>query len=170
SGSAPGRARRRRAPAGPRSTAPRRRSCAASASRYAPRAGRCAARRGEPPPPPSPGRLHRSTDRFLETVTEAADGGDDVGAQFLADARDEYLDGVRIAVEILVVDMLDELGPADHLALVVHEVGQQFIFLGRELDRLAVLGDLARARVEADIAGLELRRRVARGAADQGAQ
>ena len=58
----------------------------------------------------------------------------------------------EIAVEILVVDMLDELGPADHLALVVHQVGQELIFLRGELHRLAGLGDLARAGVEADVA------------------
>ena len=73
--------------------------------------------------------------------------------ELLADARHEHFDGVGIAVEILVVDMLDELGPADHLALVVHEVGQELVFLRGELHRLAGLGDLARARVEADVAG-----------------
>jgi len=55
-------------------------------------------------------------------VAEAADRGDHIRAELLADARDEDFDRVRIAVEILIVDMLDELGPADHLALVVHEI------------------------------------------------
>src|SRR6476469_182070 len=77
--------------------------------------------------------------RLLEAVTEAADGGDDVSAELLADACDEDLDRVRIAVEILVVDMLDKLGPAHHLALVVHEVGKELVLLRRELHRLARL-------------------------------
>src|SRR3954451_15078588 len=45
--------------------------------------------------------------RILEAVAEAADGGDDVWPQFLADAGDEHFDRVRVAVEILVVNMLD---------------------------------------------------------------
>src|SRR5690606_27084675 len=72
----------------------------------------------------------------VEAVTEATDGGDDVGTQLLADAGDEDFDGVRIAVEILVVDVLDQLGAADHLALVVHQVAEQLVFLRGQLDRL----------------------------------
>src|SRR6185312_576892 len=60
--------------------------------------------------------------------------------------------------------------PAYDLALVMHEVAEQLILLRRELHRLATLGDLARARVEADVAGIELARRIARRAADQRAQ
>src|SRR4051812_22098136 len=123
------------------------------------------ARRAEPRPPPLPGRLVRSTDRFLQAVAEPANGGDHVGSEFLADARHEHFDGVRIAVEVLVVDMLDELGPADDLALVVHEVGEELILLRGELHRLAVLGHFAGARVETDVAGPELGRGVARRAA-----
>ena len=67
--------------------------------------------------------VQRGLRRLLEAVAEAADGGDHVGAELLADAGDEHLDRVGIAVEVLVVDMLDQLGPADHLALVVHQVG-----------------------------------------------
>src|SRR4051812_29171880 len=58
----------------------------------------------------------------VEAVTKAADSGDDVGTQLLVDAGHENLDGIGIAVEILIVDMLDQLRPADHLALVVEEV------------------------------------------------
>ena len=66
--------------------------------------------------------------------------------------------------------MLDELGPADHFALVVHEIGEELVFLRSELDRLTRLGDLARARVEADVAGDELGRGDSRRAADERAQ
>ena len=92
------------------------------------------------------------------------------GAELLADARDEHFDGVRIAVEVLIVDMLDEFGPADHLALVVHEVGEELVLLSGELDRLAVLGDLAGARIEADVTGDELGRGISRRAANECAQ
>src|SRR6478735_12822686 len=65
----------------------------------------------------------------VEAVTEATDGGDDIGTQLLADAGDEHLDGIRIAVEVLVVDVLDQLGAGDDLAIVVHEVAEQLVFL-----------------------------------------
>ena len=93
--------------------------------------------------PPAPARAEAAPSfkprRFFEAVAEAADGGDDVGAQLLADAGDEHLDRVRIAVEILIVDMLDQLGAADHLALVVHQIAEQLIFLRGQLHRLAGL-------------------------------
>jgi hypothetical protein len=38
----------------------------------------------------------------------------------------------------------------------VHEIREKFIFLGGQFDRLTSLGDLARSRVEADVAGVEL--------------
>src|SRR5690606_37723012 len=103
----------------------------------------------------------------VEAVAKSTDGGDHVGTQLLADAGDENLDRVRIAVEILVIDVLDQLGSADHLALVVHQVAEQLVFLRGQLDRLSGQGDAARARVEANVARNELRAGVARGAADQ---
>src|SRR3546814_17734039 len=48
---------------------------------------------------------------------------------------DEHLDRVRIAVEILIVDMLDQLGTRYDLALVMEQIGQQFILLRRQLHR-----------------------------------
>src|SRR5690606_33129693 len=106
----------------------------------------------------------------VEAVTEATDGRDDFRTQLLADAGDEDLDRVRIAVEILIVDMLDQFGAADHLALVVHEVAQQLVFLRRQLDRLALERDAARTRVEPHVAGGQFAGGIARGAADQRAQ
>src|SRR6188508_1514701 len=88
-------------------------------------------------------------DGLLEAVAQAPDGGDDVGPQFLADARHEHLDRVRIAIEILIVDMLDQLGAADDLALVMEQIGQELVLLRGELHRLAVARDLAAARIEA---------------------
>src|SRR3546814_1823003 len=65
--------------------------------------------------------------RVVEAVSKSTDGRNHVCAEFLADAGDENLDRVRIAVKILIVDMLDQLGAADHLALVVHEIGEQLV-------------------------------------------
>src|SRR5258708_4474386 len=70
-----------------------------------------------------------------EEIAETADGLDHVDAELLADAADEHLDGVGVAVEILVVEMLDQLGTRDHAAGVVHQVGEQPILVRGELDR-----------------------------------
>src|SRR3546814_3749674 len=53
-------------------------------------------------------------------------------------AGDENLDRVRITVEILIVDMLDQFGAGNHLALVVKQIAEQLVFLGGQLHRLAV--------------------------------
>src|SRR5688572_16836414 len=61
-----------------------------------------------------------ATSRFggvVQTVAETADGGDDLCAQLFANARYENLDRVRIAVKVLIVDMLDQFGAADDLPL-----------------------------------------------------
>src|SRR4051794_37493887 len=123
-----------------------------------------------PPPPPSAGRFPSSTSGFLEAVAEPADGRDHVCAELLADSRDEYLDRVRIPIEVLVVDMLDKLGAADRLALVVHEIGEELVLLGGELHRLAVPSDLPRTGVEPDVAGRQLGACNAGGPANESAK
>src|SRR5687767_14562334 len=97
----------------------------------------------------------------VEAVAKSTDGGDHVGTQLLADAGDEDLDGVGIAVEILVVDVFDQLGAADHLALVMHQVAEQLVLLRGQLDRLAGPRDAARAGVEPHVAGYQLGRGMA---------
>src|SRR5215813_8271434 len=104
-----------------------------------------------------------------QTITEATDGGDVVGAELLAQAADEHLDRVRLAIEILVVDVLDQLRAGDDLALVVHEVVDEPELLRRELDGDAADRDPPGAGVDAEIAAFQLRRGVAGGAADEGA-
>src|SRR5688500_4847714 len=108
--------------------------------------------------------------RLLERITQPADGRDHIRSELLPDARDENLDRVGIAVEILVVNMLDQLGTGNDLALVMHQIGEQFIFLGGELHRLPIEGHLARARVETDVAGGELGTGIARRAANERAK
>jgi hypothetical protein len=77
--------------------------------------------------------------RIVQAVAKAANGRDHILPEFLSDAGHEHLDRVRVAIEILVVDMLDQLGPADDLALVVEQIGQELVFLRGQLDRFAGL-------------------------------
>src|SRR5215467_12193178 len=101
-----------------------------------------------------------------EQIPEAAHGLDDLDAELLADAPDEDLDGVGIAVEVLVVEMLDQLGARHHPPGVMHQVRQQAVFVGGELDRSAVDGDPPGTGVEPHRAAQEL----ALGMADRAAQ
>src|SRR5215216_2261572 len=73
-----------------------------------------------------------------EEIAEAAHGLDNIDAELLAHAADKYFDGVGVAVEVLVVKMLDEFAARDHAPGMMHEIGEQTIFVGRELDRIAV--------------------------------
>src|SRR5262245_45694668 len=103
--------------------------------------------------------------RRREQIAEPAHGLDDVDAELLADAADEHLDGVGVAVEILVVEMLHQLAARDHSASMVHEIGQQTIFVAGELHGIAVDAHAAGAGVEPHRAAIELALGVAGGAA-----
>src|SRR5215468_7035791 len=105
--------------------------------------------------------------RRSEEITEPADGLDDFDAELLADADDEHLDGVGVAVEVLVVEMLDQFGAGDDAPGMVHQVGQQAILVRSELDRIAVHGDPAGAGVEAYRPAVELALGVAGRTAQQ---
>src|ERR1700761_5922434 len=87
---------------------------------------------------------------WRQQISEASDGLDDVDIQFFADAADEHLDGVGVAVEVLVVEMLDELGTRHHTAGVMHQIGEQAIFVRGHLYGVAGDADLAGAGVERD--------------------
>src|SRR6266550_4527565 len=81
-------------------------------------------------------------------ISESAHGLDYVNAKFFADAPDKDLDGVRIAVEILIVKMLDQLGARDHAASMVHQIGEQAVFVARKFDRIAVDANASVARIQ----------------------
>src|SRR5882724_1579615 len=76
--------------------------------------------------------------------------------QFLAQAADKNLDRIGVAVEILVVEMLHQLGARYHLAAMMGKIGQQAIFLTGELHRIAVEGDAAGAGVYAQFSDLDV--------------
>src|SRR5262245_14808378 len=67
--------------------------------------------------------------RRAQQIAEAAHRLDAVDAELLADAADEHFDGVGIAIEVLVVEMLDQFRTRHHPAGVVHQVGEQPVFV-----------------------------------------
>src|SRR5690242_14274572 len=69
-------------------------------------------------------------------VAEAAYGLDHVGRNLLAQAADEHLDGVAVAIEVLLVEMLDQLRARYDAAAVMHEIGEQAVLVRRELHLL----------------------------------
>src|SRR6516165_191457 len=84
-----------------------------------------------------------------QEITEAAHGLDDLNAQLLADTADEHLNGIGIAVEVLVVEMLYQLGTRHHASGMVHQVRQQPVLMGGELDRSAAHRDSPGTAVKA---------------------
>src|ERR1700683_45258 len=102
-----------------------------------------------------------------EQITEAAYRLDHVDAKLFADATNKNLDSVGVAVEVLIVEMLDQFGPRNDAAGVVHQIGEQPVFVRGELHGIAVNGDATRPGVEAHWAAGELALGVARRTAQQ---
>src|SRR5688572_13788207 len=86
-----------------------------------------------------------------EQISEPAHRLDDVDAELFSDAADEYLYRVGVAIEILIVQMLDQLAARNYAAGMVHEVGKQAIFVRRELDRISFDRHPASAGIEANL-------------------
>ena len=109
--------------------------------------------------------------RARRTVAASAQGLDRmqrlVGIELAAQSSDEHLDDVAVALVVLVVEPLGELGLRDHVARTQHHVLEDAVFESGELDRRAFERDGLRARVEADRAALEDRARPATRAAQQ---
>src|SRR4029078_12751204 len=76
--------------------------------------------------------------RVREAVAEPADSLDEIDGELLAEAPDEHLDGIGVAVEILLVEMLDQLGARDDALTVQHEISEHAIFVRGELERSPV--------------------------------
>src|SRR5829696_8290826 len=91
-----------------------------------------------------------------EEITESAHRLDHVDAQLFADAADENLNGIRIAIEVLVIKVLDEFRARHHAAGMMHEIGEQPIFVRGQLDRITVDSDSAGARIEPHQSAIEL--------------
>src|SRR3982751_1791311 len=83
-----------------------------------------------------------------EKITEPAHGLNHVDAELLANAADENLDRVGIAIEVLIVEMLDQFRARHHAAGMMHQIGEQPVFVRGELDRVAIDGDAAGAGIE----------------------
>src|ERR1700730_14416838 len=73
-----------------------------------------------------------------QTIAEPANGLDHVRRDLLPQAPDENLDGIGIAVEVLLVEMLDQLRAGDDPLVVMHEVGKKAILVRGQLDGLSV--------------------------------
>ncbi len=89
---------------------------------------------------------------------------------FLRRRPDKDLDGVGVAVEILIVKMFDEFGSRNDAALVMHQIGEQPVFERCELDRLAIDRNPPASGVEMQRTAHEFRRRVPGRAAQKRTQ
>src|SRR5215467_10571240 len=105
--------------------------------------------------------------RRRQQVTEATHGLNDLDAELLADTADEHLDGIGIAVEVLVVKMLDKLGARHNPAGMMHQVGQEPILVRGQLDRRASDRDPPGAAVEPHRTAQKLALRMTDRAAQQ---
>src|SRR5215212_1485609 len=84
----------------------------------------------------------------VQEVAEPAHGLDHVHAELFSNSTDKYLDRIGVAIEVLVVEMFDQFGARYNASGMVHEIGQQPVFVRSQLDRIAVDADPARAGVQ----------------------
>src|SRR5665811_2074785 len=73
-----------------------------------------------------------------EAVAQPPDGLDEVDGKLLAQTPDEHLDRIGVPVEVLLVEMLDELGAGDDALAMHHQIMKHTIFVRGELDRLTL--------------------------------
>ena len=106
-----------------------------------------------------------------EAVAASAQGFDGmqrfVGIELAAQAPDEHLDDVAVALEVLVVEPFGELGLRDHVAGAQHHVLEDAVFERGELDRRCRSSVTACARVSRRIGPHS---RIGRGPAARAAQ
>jgi hypothetical protein len=92
----------------------------------------------------------------LHAVTEVPYGFDEAGAEFSPQAGDENLDGVRIAIESLGINVFGKLALRDDSPAVMHEIGENAKFMTGEAHFGAFDGDFSRARIENERTASEL--------------
>src|SRR4051794_30713687 len=68
-----------------------------------------------------------------QQVTQPPHRLDHVDTELLANSSDEDLDGIGVAIKILIVEVLDQFSARHHAAGVVHEICEQPIFVRGEL-------------------------------------
>src|SRR5690242_17754129 len=102
-----------------------------------------------------------------EQISQAAHRLDDLDAQLLANAADEHFDRIRIAIEILIVKMFNQLRARHHATGMMHQIRKQSIFVACKFDRVPVDRNTAGTGVKPDRAAVEFALRVAGGAAQQ---
>src|SRR6185437_698909 len=90
-----------------------------------------------------------SSVRNFETIAKAAYRLNQIGIELLAQTPDEHLYRIRVAVEILIVKVLHQLGARYHSAAVMGEIGEQPVFQRGEFHRVAVQRHPGRAGVDA---------------------
>jgi hypothetical protein len=111
-----------------------------------------------------------SPGRRGQAIAEPAHRFDAVSADLLAQPADEHLDGVRIAVEILIVEVLDQFGATDHPAMMHHQIVQQTVFERGQAQRLAIDAGPRRAGIKPQRTQIQGRGRVTGRTAHQRAQ
>src|SRR6478735_12161940 len=87
--------------------------------------------------------------------------------QLLPEASDEHLEHVRIAIEVLLVDVLGEVGLRDQLTRVQHQILEHLVLIAGQVDALALHAHGLRGKIQRHRAAIQRRLAPARGAAQQ---
>src|SRR5215469_10419726 len=94
---------------------------------------------------------------IFQAIAKATHRLNQIGVQLPAQPSDEDLDCIRVAVEILIVKVLDQLGTRHHATLVVGKIGKEAILERGQLNRVAIQRHPAGAGVDAQWTDLDVR-------------
>src|SRR6478735_7540048 len=110
---------------------------------------------------------------YAEYVARAADRVEETrlatGFKLPSEVRDEDLDRVRDREGVIAPDLVEQLLPRDHKALIAHQVLEQLELALGEVDLARIARDLMRVRVQGEIADAQRGHAARRAAPQQGA-
>src|SRR5258707_5699143 len=87
--------------------------------------------------------------RIFKAIAKSTHRLNEICVQLSSQPAHEHFDGIRVAIEILIIQMLDQLGTGDDPPLVVGKIGEQPILERRQFDGIAIERHAIRARVNA---------------------
>jgi prepilin-type N-terminal cleavage/methylation domain-containing protein len=108
--------------------------------------------------------------RFVEPVAQSAHGFNQARRQFLAQAGNEYLDRIRIAIEILSINMFGQFRSGDDFTRVMHQVGENPVFMARQRQGSSIHAGTAAAGIQGQRTANQLGTSMSAGTANQGAK
>src|SRR5215471_13240402 len=94
--------------------------------------------------------------RWRKQVSQPTHGLDNLNSEFFAYTTHKYFNRVGVTIEVLIVQMLNQLGTRDHTTAMMHQIGEQPVLVTGQFDRVAINRYASSAGVETHRPAVEL--------------